>query len=124
MTPTEMVEHLRAIAEEFISQAETFEFQAEQYYERRKDAKVKECLKEAKDCRQSAKDARVLAQNFCDKEKKVISELEQLQELIINRDYSKEACESLKILINKFLLATKEPYSTHLRTCGEFYELT
>lgn len=118
-TETEMVEHLRAIANEFISQAERFESQAEHYSERQNNARAEDCLKEAKDCRQSAEKARVLAQKLIEKDKTVISELEKLQKIIINQDYSKEACISLEILINNFSLAKKEPYSTHLKTCGK-----
>ena len=121
MTPTEMLEHLRAIANEFTLVAEQFESQAEQYSKCGNHAKAKDCLKEAEESRKIAKDARVSAQKIIDNDEKFMIELQQL-EIFIDQDntsHSREACKFLIILIKKLFLETKEPYSTHLRTCGE-----
>jgi hypothetical protein len=107
MTPTEIAAHLEA-------QAETLEILATQCDDLQEN-------EQAEKCRQSAKDARILAQQVLDNNQYVISELQKLQQLINechNHNYPREACRTLKILIERFMLEKREPYSTHLTNCG------
>lgn len=140
MTSTEMVEHLRAIAEEFSllaneqqSIAQQYKLQAEKYYKSEYIAKGDDCNKKdkyfsikAKSSTQSAKNAIALAEKLCANDEEVMNKLQKIETLIqqSNVRYSLEACKSLKILIWRFFLQKQEPYSIHLRRCGELYDPT
>ena len=137
MTPEKITEHLEIEAKKLISQADQIKSQADRiksqadkHHKSGKIAEAKECTRKAeecavkeKDCRKRAQDAINLAQKVRAKDKKSISDIDKLHRLI-NQCKSNEACKFLEIVIKKFILEKTEPYSTHLRKCGELYGLT
>lgn len=137
MTPEKITEHLEIEAKKLISQADQIKSQADRiksqadkHHKSGKIAEAKECTRKAeecavkeKDCRKRAQDAINLAQKVRAKDKKSISDIDELHTLI-NQCKSNEACKFLEIVIKKFILEKTEPYSTHLRKCGELYGLT
>jgi hypothetical protein len=137
MTPEKITENLEIEAKKLISladkikvQADKMQFQADNHHKSGKIAeakestrKAKECAVKQKECRKRAEDAINLAQKVRAKDRKSISDIDELHRLM-NQCKSNEACKFLEIVIKKFILEKTEPYSTHLRKCGELYGLT
>ena len=106
-TPTEISEHLRKQAQELENLAIRYDYYQKQL--------------QAQNCRQRAIETRYLAQKIDNNHLNTIQELRELTQLINtcnNNGYAWEACQSLRRLIEKFILENEEPYSTHYNNCG------
>lgn len=107
MTPKEVAENLIIQAEQLDDLASRYD-----YYNMSTNAEL---------YRKKAEEARNLVDKIYNNHENIIQELEQISQLI-NRcnhnGYAWDACQNLRILIEKFLLENQEPYLTHYHNCG------